>query len=120
MFEGYAKAPLVNSAYVVSPDCYVGTTGVLAPQAERRPLQVFPNPASVRTEVAFQSDKAFEGSLSLHSLGGALISDRPVQIQSGNNLFFLNVQSLPAGNYFVRLHNFETGLAEVVKLQVTK
>lgn len=119
MFEGFNKLALVDSQYVVSPDCYIGSVGVWDAHPEPKPLTVFPNPASVRAEVAYRSASAFEGILSLHSLGGALISQTPVRIQPGANNFFLEVRSLPAGMYFVRLENRLTQRAEVVKLNVS-
>ncbi|MBK8557851.1 MAG: DUF1501 domain-containing protein [Lewinellaceae bacterium] len=122
MFQGYAKIPVVNEAFVVDPDCYVGTTDLFdVPGAgQKNVLQVFPNPASVRTEIFYRSDRAFKGSMSLHSLGGALVSTRPLQVQAGDNVFYLNVQSLPPGPYFLRLENSATGSAQVSKLNITR
>ncbi|HND87673.1 MAG TPA: DUF1501 domain-containing protein [Saprospiraceae bacterium] len=117
MFEGYAKMPLLDAAYVVNPDCYIGGTVSLwdAP-TEARALSIFPNPAVARAEVAFESRTAFEARLTLHSLGGTLLSANNVRIQPGRNLYYLNVGHLAAGTYFVRIEDKATGAAEVVKL----
>ena len=119
MFEGYTKVAAVDAAAVVTPDCYIGgTTSVFDPLTGKKPLSVFPNPANYSAEVSFQSLSAFDARLTLHSLGGSLLSGSSVQVQPGSNLFFLDVALLPAGNYFVRLENKYSGRAEVVKLAV--
>lgn len=120
MFEGYTKIPAIDPAYVVSPDCYFGTTSIFDPYKGQRPLAIYPNPASISAEVTFQSTEAFNAVLSIHSLGGSLISANSVVVQPGNNLFYIDVVSLPAGPYFVRLENRFSGKAEVVKLSVAR
>lgn len=120
MFEGYTKVEAVDTAAVVTPDCYIGgTTSVFDPLTGKKALTVFPNPANYSAEVSFQSLSAFDARLTLHSLGGSLISGGSVQVHPGSNLYFLDVALLPAGNYFVRLENKYSGRAEVVKLAVT-
>ncbi len=121
MFEGYTKVPAVDTTAVVSPDCYIGgTTSVFDPLDGRRALGVFPNPATLRAEVSFRSDTAFEARLTLHSLGGALVSSNSVRVQPGSNFYYLDVVSLPVGSYFVRLENKFSGQAEVAKLSVVR
>ncbi|MBK8967959.1 MAG: DUF1501 domain-containing protein [Saprospiraceae bacterium] len=119
MFEGYAKMPIVSSTYKVQPECYIATS-VFDPQPEQRALNAFPNPATYRTQVAFQSGGTFEGRLSLHSLGGAVVSMQQVRIEPGANIYHFDVSQLPAGPYFVRLENKLNGKAEVVKLNVLR
>ncbi len=121
MFDGYNKLSIVNSNYVVSPDCYIGgAVSVFDPFVSKKQLAVFPNPAATSTEVSFRSDNSFPAMLTLHSLGGKLVSSMQVQVQPGNNLFYLNVHSLPAGPYFVRIENRLNGVAEVSKLNVIR
>ncbi|MEZ4919858.1 MAG: DUF1501 domain-containing protein [Saprospiraceae bacterium] len=121
MFEGYNKLPIVNNAYVVDPDCYVGTpTGIFDTQEIKKSLQVFPNPATVRAEIMFQSGQSFSANLSVHSLGGSLVSNRQVQVLEGPNIYYLNVRALPPGPYFIRLENRATGRAFVTKLSITR
>jgi hypothetical protein len=121
MFDGYVKLPAIDPAAVVDPDCYWGAVSATqdAYQVERR-LTIFPNPASVSAEVSYRSETAFEARLTLHSLGGSLVSATTVQVLPGNNLFYLDVISIPAAIYFVRLEQKSSGAAEVVKLNVVR
>jgi hypothetical protein len=121
MFDGFLKIPVVDAAAVVDPDCYWGTVSA-DQEVYARPsaLQVFPNPASVTAEVSFVGSGNFDARLSLHSLGGGLISSQFVRITEGNNLFWLEVVSLPPGTYFVRLEQLTTGQAQVRKLIVAR
>ncbi len=122
MFDGYSKIGLVDSAFVVDPDCYFGggTSGAWEAAQQVRPLQVFPNPASISVEVSMESQSGFPARLSLHSLGGSLVYVNTVQVGKGSNVYYLDVASLPAGTYFVRLENKNTGAAEVTKLTVAR
>ncbi|MDX1912107.1 MAG: DUF1501 domain-containing protein, partial [Saprospiraceae bacterium] len=122
MFDGYTKIALVDNAAIVSPDCYlpmmVGTEDVY--QMEK-PLTIFPNPASIQVEVAFSnSGAAFEARLTLHSLGGSLVSATQVRVEQDANVYFLDVSPLPPGPYFVRLENKQNGRAHVAKLNVIR
>lgn len=123
MFSGYDKLNLLDGVAVVSPDCYwpmgaVSTTDLnLKPKA----LSLFPNPAQALVEVTFENaGPAFEGRLTLHSLGGSLVNGQYVYVSPGSNLYFLDVNTLPAGPYFVRLENKTSGRAEVQKLMVAR
>lgn len=121
MFEGFVKMPLLNNAAVVDPSCYLNTTSVFdaGSKAVKR-LAIYPNPARITAEVSYNSDAAFEARLSLHSLGGTLVSATTVRVQTGFNLFYLDVSSLVSGNYFVRLEDKKTGRADVAKLVVAQ
>lgn len=122
MFDGYTKVGLVDSAFVVDPDCYFGggTSAAWDLAQQVRPLQLFPNPAAYNVEVMFDSKQSFEARLSLHSLGGTLVYANTVQVSAGSNAYYLDVASLPAGTYFVRLENKNNGAAEVTKLTVAR
>jgi uncharacterized protein (DUF1501 family) len=120
MFDGYVKMPVIDPAYVVDPSCYFGTTAVSDPAASRAKLHLYPNPASIMCEVSVHSDQPFDAYLTLNSLGGSLISGMPVRVVTGDNLFYLDVSSLAAGNYFVRLENRSTGIGQVTKLVVAR
>lgn len=121
MFEGYVKVPFLETAAVVTPDCYLPqTVGVFdAPDRAKR-LTVYPNPASVSAEVNYESVQAFEARLTLHSLGGSLVSAQQVRVEPGFNTFYVDVIGLPAGPYFVRLENRYSGAANVAKLGVVR
>jgi len=120
MFDGYAKMPLVDTAAVVSPDCYFGTSSTNDPYQSTRALKVYPNPASVTAEVSFESQRSFDARLTLHSLGGSLITGMNVQVAPGTNFYYLDVFGLPPAPYFVRLEDKSSGRGEVVKLTVVK
>ncbi len=121
MFEGYAKLPVVDAAAVAGPDCYIGsTTSVWDKYQGERPLTVFPNPARNMVEVAYESKANFEARLTLHSLGGTVISSVSARVIDGSNAFQLDVSTLPPGNYFIRLENKVSGAADVIKLSVVR
>jgi hypothetical protein len=81
-------------------------------------MVISPNPASVRVEVALRGDSSYDAFLSLHNLGGSLISTHSLQIRAGVTRAYLDVRSLPAGTYFVRVQNKNNGRAEVARLLV--
>ena len=122
MFEGYSKMPLVDTAAIVGPDCYLPmTVGTKDNYLTEKPLSIFPNPASIQAEVSFSNlGSAFEARLTLHSLGGSLVSASSVKVEQDFNVYFLDVSSLPPGSYFVRLENNLTGRAHVAKLNVVR
>lgn len=120
MFETYSKLPLIEPAFVVSPDCYLGLVDTVLPESSQRKLTLSPNPADTRTEVSFKSDRPFAGRLSVHSSGGNLISIMPVQIRQGLNLFYLHTAQIPAGTYYVRLERSVDGGGEAVKLLIKR
>ena len=114
--------PLVDSAAIVSPDCYLpGTVGTFDNYLKEKPLTIFPNPASIQAEIGYSNaSAAFDARLTLHSLGGNLVSSANVRVEQDANVFFLDVSSLPPAPYFVRLENKITGRAFVAKLNVTR
>lgn len=116
MFEGYTKLPLIDSKFVVSPDCYMGAVNTWDTRPLTRNLQVSPNPATTHIEVAFRSDAAYPARLTVHTTGGRLAFGQNIQIQSGNNLFYVQLGHLPAGTYFVRMEHGVTGRGETVRV----
>lgn len=122
MFSGYDKIPVVDNAFVVDPGCYLPiSVGIKDNYLTKKPLSIFPNPANFYSEVHFENPGApFDGKLSLHSLGGSLLSTNLVFASQGGNVFFIDVASLPPGVYFVRLENKISGRADVAKLNVVR
>jgi uncharacterized protein (DUF1501 family) len=124
LFDGYMKLPFIESQFVVGPGCYYGgsviVNGVNDPNAQQRKLALFPNPARISVEVSVAAQSDFKARLSLHSMTGHVIYSGKTPVQKGDNFFHLDVADTPAGTYFVRLENLETGMAEVAKLQVVK
>jgi uncharacterized protein (DUF1501 family) len=121
MFDGYMKLPLLDGSYVADPSCYYGGAVIVSDAfARQNPLSVFPNPARISVEVTLSVPAAYAARLTLHSLGGQMVYGGNVQVQAGDNLFYLDVAELPTGSYFVRLENRQTGTAHVSKLQVVR
>lgn len=119
MFEGYDKMKLVAREYRVDPDCQWGGAEIIVDQF--RPMSLYPNPASLNTEVAYENQgEMFDAYLSLHGLGGSLITARTEVVHPGFNAFYFDVSALPEGMYFVRLEDKRNGKAEVKKLSVVR
>lgn len=121
LFDNYMKMPLINGNFAVDPSCYYGGTTIVNDTGfMRAPLTVFPNPARFNTEITFSSEISFPARLTMHSMGGQVAYSGNVQVVNGDNLFYLDVTDKPAGAYFIRLENRETGRAEVARLMVVK
>jgi len=122
MFENYAKLPLVSPVYAANPECYYGGSVTITDSAFEtlKQMRIFPNPARVTTEISFDTAESFAGRLSVHSMGGKLVSNRQVQVFSGENQFYFDVMNMPPGTYIIRLENLVTGLARVAKLSVIR
>lgn len=122
MFDGYSKIALVDSAAIVNPDCYLPMmVGTQDNYLTQKPLTIFPNPTSIQAEIGFaNSGAAFDARLTLHSLGGAMVSATTVRVEQDANVFFLDVSPLPPATYFLRLENQGTGRAQVAKLMVVR
>jgi uncharacterized protein (DUF1501 family) len=119
MFEGYEKVKLVGREYRVDPSCQWGGAEIVVDQF--RPMRLFPNPASISSEVSYENrGEVFEAYLTLHGLGGTLIAARNETVYPGFNSFYFDVSALSEGIYFVRLENRNTGKAEVSKLSVAR
>ncbi|TNE57176.1 MAG: DUF1501 domain-containing protein [Bacteroidetes bacterium] len=123
MFEGFDKVPLVGLPYVVDPQCYYGGSITITDNYDdgmQQRLRVFPNPARRSAELFFESAEAYPARLSLHSMGGSLISNEAVQVFPGNNTFPIEVFDMPPGMYIARLEDIRTGSAMVTKISVAR
>ncbi len=121
LFDNYMKMPLINGNFAVDPSCYYGGTTIVSDTGfMRSALTVFPNPARFNTEITFASEVSFPARLTMHSMGGQVVYSGNVQVVNGDNLFYLDVTDKPAGAYFIRMENRETGRAEVARLMVVK
>ncbi len=116
MFDSYAKLPIIDSTFVVNPDCYLGTVPSWEATPLSRSLVVSPNPATTHIEVAFRTDLSYAARLTVHSLGGRLVFGKNVEIRPGNNLFYVQINDLPPATYFVRLEHGMTGRGETAKI----
>lgn len=129
MFDNFMKIPIIGTNYVVGADCYYGGATVITDGGFTRPasgapdksaLGLFPNPARFNVEVTFNSPVSFAARLTLHSMAGQVVQSGNVQMQPGENMFYLDVANLPSGMYFVRLEDRVGGGAHVAKLNVVK
>lgn len=121
LFTGFDKLFMVDKQFTVSPDCYIGGTPVIDDQhRSTAPLVLGPNPASFSVEITYESDRAFPAQLSIHSMGGSVVTAVSESVWKGTNTFFFDVSAMPTGIYFVRLEDKGSGLAEVAKLIVAR
>lgn len=122
MFDDYGKLPLVDNAFVVEPPCYYGGSVTVVDSAfdTGQRLGLFPNPARAAADVVFESKEAFRARLSVHSMGGSLVSAHNVQVFPGENYFPIDVSITPPGAYIVRLEDVLSGRAQVAKLIVAR
>lgn len=81
------------------------TTAVSAAEPQPKlPLNIAPNPASERIEVSVDVEGTEqEGLLTVVSMRGRRVLSRTVAVQGGRMETHVDLQSLPAGNYLVRL-----------------
>ncbi|MCS6929856.1 MAG: DUF1501 domain-containing protein [Saprospiraceae bacterium] len=121
-FTPYPKVSLISPAFIVSPHCYYGgsTTSVEDLEYREDKMLLYPNPACTSTEVFLRSTTAYEGVLSVHSIGGSLVHYQRVLVEPGDNAFLVDVLRLSPGTYLVRLKNTLTGATKVAKMSVMR
>lgn len=66
-------------------------------------VSIYPNPAHSLLNVAVASEKASPVAISLFSIDGKLLLEQHRQLQVGEQLFSMDVSSLAAGFYLVRM-----------------
>ena len=71
-------------------------------------LLIYPNPVTDHTDLVFQSDKNFSGTVQVFSTSGQLVKNIGVQVQRGQNKIRINLPGLMKGTYMLRLNNGET------------
>lgn len=121
MFDGFNKMRLLDAGSVADPSCYVGGSVTDTDEAiALRSLSIFPNPATIVAGVSFVSETSYNARLTLHSLGGTVVFNNSVRVENGENYFDIDVVSLPAGTYIVRLENKTTGIGKVAKVSVVR
>ncbi len=77
---------------------------------------VFPNPSTSRTlSVSYNSKEMSEVMISVYNINGVLLSQQKERATIGQQVFYLDVESLPNGNYLMELDNgTERGTAKFV------
>ena len=121
LITDFTKMFMVEKAFTVSPDCYIGGRPIIHDQF--RPaakMALSPNPTGHHVEVTYESDYPFNARLSIHSMGGNMVASNPETVFKGTNIFYYDLNAVPAGMYFVRLEDQSTGKAEVAKLSVVR
>lgn len=120
MFQYYSKIPLLQPDAVADPDCYLGLVAAWQQHTLPRGLMVWPNPVTTYAEAMFRSDESWPGRLTLHTLTGRLVWGQTVQIQQGQNMYYVPVATLPAGTYLLRLEHSMTGQGYTAKVMKQK
>lgn len=79
-------------------------------------LRVSPNPAVDQVQLQFTAAQTGAVQISVANMLGSVVQNRQSDMQSGENRFDLNLQSLPSGTYIVRLQSGSDAAAiKVVK-----
>jgi hypothetical protein len=65
---------------------------------------IYPNPVSDVLNVQIDSKASTLLSINIMDVSGKIISKKNVEVSPGSNLKKLNVQDLPAGNYFISIY----------------
>lgn len=123
LFEDYIaqKLPLVANNYLVAPDCYLSAiaTHIGNNNHNNNPalaLDVYPNPARDWAYLRYQSPLYTDALITIWQIDGVQVSSHKVSLQQGDNQIPLNIQSVPAGSYWVHLATANNTLTETVQM----
>jgi hypothetical protein len=78
-------------------------SGVFELNGQQLAVKVYPNPVLTTMNITFESNEKFEGQLIVTDLIGRSVISKRIQVDSGNNIYDMNVQNLSNGIYFMRL-----------------
>ena len=67
-------------------------------------IALYPNPAGNHLTLDFAAEKAGEGQLQIFDLVGRAVYAKQLAVSEGDNHHSFSVETLPAGQYFLRLH----------------
>lgn len=93
------------------PVCINGALGVKDIQAKNDDFRLYPNPASESISIQYQSDDK-EIKMEIIDTKGSLISVRNLKSYNGSFNETINVQSLPAGAYFLKINGSKKSLTK--------
>lgn len=93
------------------PVCINGALGVKDIQAKTDDFRLYPNPASESISIQYQSDDK-EIKMEIIDTKGSLISVRNLKSYNGSFSETINVQSLPAGAYFLKINGSKKSLTK--------
>jgi hypothetical protein len=80
-------------------------------------LDIFPNPASETASLKITSGKPGLAGLTVYNALGAIVNDKQIILSTGKNKIDMDVESLPAGIYFVTV---TTGSSAITKKFIVK
>ena len=94
-------------------------TGINEPDKVNMGLNIFPNPSSTSAKINYTLTRSADVSIEVINELGQKINTVSIGDQSaGKQEYLLNLESLSAGNYFVKLNAGDA--SEITKLTVTK
>jgi hypothetical protein len=68
-------------------------------------IVLFPTQAQQVVNLRLTAQEAMQYTIDVVAISGATVSTQVFQAQTGEQVQAIDVQQLPAGTYFVRLHN---------------
>lgn len=112
-----------NNFYLDDINIYLGDPSDdpvvgLVSQDELSAFKVFPNPANHELNIQFNTKNPGNYAVELMSLEGRLIEKNMVKANGGSNLVFMNISTLPAGSYLMKLVNERTGDSRLKRLVI--
>ena len=76
---------------------------VLVNTSKETTIRLYPNPATDKINIIFDSQTSEEAEISLISILGNKVSEKKYQINYGNNKVSINISSLPKGTYYIKV-----------------
>jgi hypothetical protein len=78
-------------------------------------INVFPNPVADVLQIHIRAIKNETIVLNLHGADGKVIASKQFAVTKGSNRFNWDLQSVPAGSYFISSSSRESGAIQVIK-----
>jgi len=79
------------------------------------PITIFPNPVITTATLTLQSHKNETIQFFLHDVNGKLVSVKFFKLNKGSNLLRWDLQSIPAGNYFISSGSDQFSSIKIIK-----
>lgn len=76
---------------------------------------IYPNPAKNVLNLSIVSPSAQKITVKMSDAFGRILNQRTLGVSAGSNVYNLNVQSLPSGNYYVNIITIDNSQSPVVK-----
>ena len=81
---------------------------------QKVPVQLFPNPAVSSIHLQLNSNTTTIASVQVLNASGAILINKKQSLPAGNNLYTIDINSLDAGMYFIKITS-ETGSIQFVQ-----